>query len=829
MTKKSFRTTLFCATMLMGVMPSHAFAEGAAPSSTADDSDETPSSTAGGDSNAIVVTATRRATTLQDAPINITAIGSQELAAQHIDDVKSLSAFTPGMTVIDTGANGAGDIILRGISSSDTSASGTTANSALGVYLGEVPLYLDFKLIDIQRVEVLEGPQGTLYGLGTLAGAVRYIPNRPNTDTFSIDVHGRAFGESHSGQVGLDGDITVNIPIIQDHVAFRTATGYYHNPGFIDYNYVLKQPGISDPQPVRGPTAADGSFGTTAQQEANFNKVADANFEHTFSTRNQLLLEANSNLKVFLTWAHQDTTTDGRQANQAGVLGTGPYESAKRYLEPVNRKADLFSAEFNVNLFDFADLVATTAFTNQRILRSADNTDLLLDLNYGYEAFPNFSSYNTSETHYRQFNEEIRLVSTHGGPFNWVIGGFYNNRRSDSQYHEVVPGFGEYFSIPRPDDVEYISFVTTRTKEKAVYGEGTFHITPKWQITGGIRYFGYDAFINGGTDTPMYGGGLSRVPYPLVTPWQDNFAPTRVHGGDASDSGVVWKANTSYKFSDDLLAYFTYSTGYRTGNANRVAPCILPLLPGQNVCALPDELFYGPDKTANAELGVRGTLLDRRLHFTADVYHIDWTGIQVPSQTVNGAVGIIKNAGKAVSQGFDLAVQFKVTPNFVLQGTYAYDDAHLTQDAPGLVVSDGVSLPAFSGDRLPGSTKNSGSAQATYTYPLANGDDIRFNWTTTFTGDIYSRVGLRGNGEVIPGYTVHSASITYEADKFSVSLFADNLFDKYAITAIQNDLSSYNRVRTDFGQLPSEGVVERYYSHAVLTPRRFGVDIRFHY
>ena len=180
------------------------------------------------------------------------------------------------------------------------------------------------------------------------------------------------------------------------------------------------------------------------------------------------------------------------------------------------------------------------------------------------------------------------------------------------------------------------------------------------------------------------------------------------------------------------------------------------------------QLFYGPDKTANAELGVRGTLLDRRLHFTADVYHIDWTGIQVPSQTVNGAVGIIKNAGKAVSQGFDLAVQFKVTPNFVLQGTYAYDDAHLTQDAPGLVVSDGVSLPAFSGDRLPGSTKNSGSAQATYTYPLANGDDIRFNWTTTFTGDIYSRVGLRGNGEVIPGYTVHSASITYEADKFSV-------------------------------------------------------------
>lgn len=807
---RSMRKTLLGATMLMGVGATPAFAQNTAP-----DSD------AGGNREEIVVTATRRATKLQDAPINISAISSDQLEKNRIDDVKALSAFTPGMTVSDTGPNGSGNIILRGINSSDSSTSGTQSNSALGVYLGEVPLYLDFKLIDLNRVEVLEGPQGTLYGLGTLAGAVRYIPNRPETDRFSLDFHGRMLGESHSAQPGFNMDAAVNIPIIQDHVAFRTATGYYYNPGFIDYNYLLKQPGVSDPQPVRGATAADGSFGTAAQQAANFYSKKDVNYESTFTTRNQLLLEANPNLKLYLTYAHQETKTDGQQANGAGVLGTGKYEGPWRYLEPVDRKSDLYAAEFNVNLFNFAQLVATTAYTNQKIQRSGDNTDLLLDLNYGYEAFPNFSSYNTSTARYHQFNEEVRLVSTHGGPFSWVIGGFYNNQRYGSQYHEVVPGFGEYFDIPRPDNVEYISFVNTQTKEKAIYGEGTFHITHAWQVTGGIRYFKYDANIIGGTDTPMYGGGLTRTPYPLVTPWEDNFAPSRVKSGSTGADGIVWKANTSYKFSDDLLAYFTYSTGYRTGNANRVAPCSFPLLSGQNVCALPNELSFGPDKTRNMEIGVRAAMLDKRVQFTVDAFKIDWNDVQVPSQTVNGAVGITVNGGKAVSQGFDVSGTLKITPRLVLQGTYSYTDAHLTEDAPGIVVSGGVNYDAKSGDRLPGSTKNSGSAQMTYTYPLANGNEIAFNWAATYVGDIYSRVGLRGSGEVIPSYTTHRASVTYRAKMFEIGLYADNIFDKYAITAVDNDRSSYNLVRTD--------VVERYYRYGVLTPRRFGIDFRFHY
>lgn len=795
----SFRNALLSASILAGVAAMPAWAQ-------------TAPATAEGDGDEIIVTATRRETTLQDAPINISAIGAETLSRQRIDDVRGLAAFTPGLTVADTGPGSTGNVILRGISSADTSL-GANTQSALGVYLGEVPLYLDFKLIDLARVEVLQGPQGTLYGLGTLSGAIRYMPNRPNTDRISMEYHGRYFGVAHGSSPGVNGDVMVNLPIVADHIAFRTATGYYDNPGFIDYPYLLQQPGKSNPQPVRGTTAAQGSFGTPADYAANFYRRKDLNYERTFTTRNQLLLQASPSAKLFLTYAHQTTDTGGAQANGAGVLGTGRYEAPWRYAEPRSRKADLYAAEFNLGLGHVADLVATAALTNQKNRAQSDNTDLLLDLDYGYEAFPNFSSYNTNETIYRQFNGEVRLVSTHGGPFSWVIGGFYNNQRQQSQYREYVPGYPEFAGIYRPDNLEYMSFVNTRTKEKAAYGEGTLKITDAWQVTGGLRYYEYDAFAQGGTDTPLFS---KNTPYPLVV-----FAPKRIKSGATSAHGMVWKANTSYKFSDALLVYGTYSTGYRPGNVNRVAPCILPLPPGQNVCALPNELAYQPDRTRNAEIGVRSSLFDKRLQLTASAYRILWTGIQVPSQTVNGAVGITVNGSKAKSQGFDLSALLKVTPQLTVQGTYSYVDAKLTQDAPGILVSQGETFGAFAGDRLPGSAKHTASAQATYTQPLDNGAEVEATWATSYIGDIYSRTGLRANGEVIPGYVTHRAAVTYRTDRFDVGLFADNIFDKFAITSINNDRSSFNQVRT--------GVIERYYSQAVLTPRRIGVDFRVRY
>lgn len=760
--------------------------------------------------DAIIVTGTRRATTIMDTPINIQAIGGDELEAKHIDDVRDLAAFTPGMTIADTGPSSAGNIVLRGLSASDTGASDQNYDNVMGIYLGEVPLFYDFKLLDIARVETLLGPQGTLYGLGTMAGAIRYLPNRPDVESWEGSVHGRVYDKAHATKTGYQVDGMINIPIVKDHIAFRSATGYYYDPGFIDYTMLVQEPGVSLPQP-------SGTEGVTdADYAANLYTKKDRNYEKTITTRNQLLIQTTEDLKVIFTYAYQQTKSDGGQYNSAGVLGTGKYESAARYTEPTKRQANLGSMEINANIADIADLVSTTAYTKVDTKSRRDNTDLLLDLDYDYELFPAFTSWSETTSHRKQFNQEVRLVSRHGGPFNWVLGGFYNNQRLQRDYAEHVPGHPWVDLETNPEELEYVSYTKSKVTEKAIFGEGTFHVTPDWQVTGGARYFKYTSQIAGAQTLPLLGQPLS--PY-----------DKEVRGGTSGKSGWVWKLNTSYNFTRDLMAYATYSKGYRIGGPNTVAPCDDPLPPGQNICGLPDELQYGPDTTKNIEVGFRAQLFDRKMTFNFNVYHIDWSGIQVASSTVNGATNITVNGGTAVSKGFETSFQIKPVPGLSIQGTYAYNDAHLTEDVPGIITVREVpndysyrfvQLDALKGDRLPGSTKNSGALGVTYTMPFKDGT-ISANWTATYRGSIVSRLGWdRAYGDKLPSYVLHQASLTYDTDKYSVSLYANNIFDKYAVSTVDNDRSRIG---------VNDGVVVRYYHQSVITPRTVGIEASFKY
>ncbi len=813
---KSFKTSLLSATFLSStIIATAAFAQNAnAPAEPQANTSPAPTAIAAAmtEPGDIVVTGTRRATTIQDTPINISALSGDTLAGQRIDDVRDLAAFTPGITVNDTGARSTGQIIARGINASDTDDSGANYDDALGVYLGEVPLYYDFKLLDLERVETLLGPQGTLYGLGTLAGAVRYIPKRPNTTEIQAEAHGRVYGKDHSARLGYQADVVLNIPIVKDHIAFRTVGGYYYDPGFIDYPLVLRNPGTSLPQ-------AGGTGNTIGPDyDANLRKVKDTNFDKTYTTRNQLLFMLNPDLKAIATYAYQQTKTNGRQANSAGVLGTGKYENGSRYIEPVKRSGNLISLEINANLWDIADLVETTAYTKVKTRDVGDVTDLLLDLDYDYEAFPAFSGFYTSDTERKQFNEELRLVSRHGGPFSWTLGGFYNRQKYRSFYFETTPGLADFFGVADadPNDIEYASFIRSKLTEKAIFGEGTFKITPAWQVTGGARYFKYSSKVIGALVLPLLGDPVS--------PFDGTPA-----GGTTGKSGWVWKFNTSYKFTPDLMVYGTYSKGYRVGGPNRVAPCPVPVPEDQqNACALPNEQQYGPDTTKNLELGVRAQVLDRRLSFNFDVYRIKWEGIQLDSVTFYGVTGITVNGGSARSKGFEASFSARPIPELTVQGTYSYTDAKLTQDVPDLIAyrttpGDYNSRPkitriaALSGDRLPGSAKNSGSLGATYTYPLGDAQLIG-NWTATYRGNVVSRLGYdRAFGEKIPSYVTHRASLTYSTDLYDITLWANNIFDKYAVTSIGQDRSRIG---------VNDGVAVRYYTRAVLSPRTFGLEGR---
>lgn len=868
---------LLSATALSGLSPIAAYAAEEAPADAASAADAA-------DSQTIVVTGTRRAIMLQDVPINISAASAETLAENRVDTVRDLAAFTPGLTVRDTGTNGA-TIIMRGLTTSDAGVGASTSSNSEAIYFGETPMYIDLKFMDIARVETLLGPQGTLYGLGTMFGAVRYIPNRPNADKWEGSMHGRLFGQSHSDDVGVNGDATLNVPIVRDLLAFRGSVGYWNNPGFIDYNYLLREPGVSLAQPggplgnpadqagslnyylnSRGvltyerdiigvnpttgapPNGWYGSIGTPEQIEANMRSQKDANFEHTFSSRAQLGFYPAYWLRVYGSWVHQETDTGAGQTNSGGVLGTGKYESAKRYLNTSNRVANLFSIETEADIGSFAQLVSDTAWTRQKQSTFSDQTDLLLDLNYDYELFPAFSATTQGKNKTTTFNQELRLLSKHGGPISWVLGGFYNRQHTSREGHEETPGLNAFHqrTAPgawgdRPDDWEYASRGSTAKTEKAVFGEATWNITDNWQVTGGGRYYKYELDTTGGSTTPLLRGPFARLygtkvnsrgqtvadftkdlgPNPAFQPGLVNITISPSH---AEKSGFVWKGNTSYKFSSDLMAYVTVSKGYRLGGANTSAvPCTEEILnsTGQKLCLLPNEQFYGPDTTLNKELGIRFGLFDGKLRGSLAVFHIDWKGIQVPGAAVNGASGITVNGSSAVSKGVELAFVARPIDGLTINGSYSYTDAYITADIKGLIaynIGGASKADALSGDRLAGSPKHSGALGATYEMPVNDaGDMLALNWTATYTGNIYSRMGLRGYGEKLPGYFNNRAYIGYRfvEQELQVKLYADNIFDKYAVTGIANDRSN---------RIINSGVVSRYYGQSVLTPRRFGVE-----
>lgn len=203
---------------------------------------------------------------------------------------------------------------------------------------------------------------------------------------------------------------------------------------------------------------------------------------------------------------------------------------------------------------------------------------------------------------------------------------------------------------------------------------------------------------------------------------------------------------------------------------------------------------------------------------------------QVDSATYYGVTGITVNGGSAKSQGFETSFQFKPVPQLAIQGSYSYTDAKLTEDVPGIITirttpNDYDGRPKFTqldalGDRLPGSAKNAGSLGATYTVPMGEGS-ISANWTATYRGNVVSRIGWdRGYGDKIPSYVLHRATLSYETDKYTVSLFANNIFDKYAVVSVGQDRSRIG---------VNDGVAVRYYRQTVVNPRTVGVEARIKY
>jgi outer membrane receptor protein involved in Fe transport len=591
---------------------------------------------------------------------------------------------------------------------------------------------------------------------------------------------------------------------------------HYNDPGFIDSPFLVRESGVSDPEP---------DFTDPAAVATNLRRDDDVNGEETLSARIGLRWAPTDAIDATLTYYHQDMDVAGRTQNHVTAFGTGKYESANRYAEPNDRQNRLLALEITADL-GFAELTSATGFATYEELGQRDQTDLLITLEYAYEAFPFFSAFTRENQKEDTRTQELRLVSQGDGPWSWIGGLFYLSQESDGASREFTPHYDEYLGGElRPDSLEYINVVLEDLTEQAVFGEVGYEITDRWQVTVGGRYYDYTYETESGASTPLFLTAFFDLP--------PDETGVELEPNSQGDDGFLFKVNSSYRFSDDLMGYLTISEGYRIGSANGVAPCPDPLPPNQIICALPDEFQYTPDSTTNYEVGIRSQWHDQRLTFNASAYFIDWQDPQLSSATANGAQPITKNGEGAETKGLELSLDAQVTDRLNIGFSYAHTKAELSDDAPDLLrlftpPGFGPSNPAvyvdgLTGDRLPGSPENQGTFSVGYEVPLNGQWGLDLNYSLTAIGDVLTKTGARAGGEQLGGFTVHSASAVLRGGPWTLSLYGQNLFDKFAVTGVRSTPLFVQTVADE----NSDPVRVRSYSHDILRPREIGV--RFSY
>jgi outer membrane receptor protein involved in Fe transport len=754
----------------------------------------------------IQITASRRSSTVQEAPLNITALDADVMKDQNITQLSDIARWVPGLSVADQGGRNGSPIIVRGL---NTNSSGPGSDGGtVATYIGEIPLVIDMKLIDIERVEVLIGPQGTLYGAGTLGGAIRYIPNKPILDETSGSLYGDIFTLSESDDTGGEAGFVFNTPLIDDELAVRFAINYLDEPGYIDYNYLVREGGVSLPDP---------DWSDTDAVNSNLKQVEDANFEQTTTAKAMLRWQPNDTFDATLSYFYQKQEIGGRSIVHGDSLSEtnplssviGDYESAYRYQEPRDKEDTLLSLEVSVDL-GFAELTSATGYSEFEALGQRDQTDLLIRLDYSYEEFPGFSSFTREVDESDNFTQEVRLVSTGDSELSWIVGGYYNKFESFGDSREYTPGFDQYVvdnwdaAQLRPDSLEYISVGETEVTESALFGEVTYNVTDKLTVMLGARFYQYEVISRSDSDLPL-----------LDTVYDAEYDPTFIdidlEEYSADDDGSLFKVNASYQFSDDVMGYATISEGFRIGGSNGIPACDNNVGEQQNICAQPDELLFEPDTTTNFELGFKSTWFSNQLHFNAALFMVEWENAQIAGATEVGQQPFTSNAGQAESSGIEISSRALLSDNLIAYATYAYAKAELASDAPG--------IGAENGDRLPGSPEQQFSFGATYSTEVFSGTSLDINYGLTYQSDVYSKVGLRDNGEALPGYSISNMSAKFSEDNWSVTLYVDNMFDKYAFSSVRRDVGDITTA--------NDPAIQRNYGHYLITPRKVG--LRFEY
>jgi iron complex outermembrane receptor protein len=801
-----------------------------------------------------LVTATRRETPVQDIPYNISAVSGKELRELQITDIAQLARWVPGMILVDQGRRSSAPLIIRGVSVSDltfSEASGGNSNgNTVATYVGEIPVYIDLVTTDLQRVEILRGPQGTLFGANSLAGAVRYIAVPPNTDAFAVDVNADISAIDKSDDPSTQLDAVINVPLLE-RLAFRAVGNYQDRAGFIDQNYLVLEPGFSNPEP---------DFNDPADVSANLRRDEDVNDVEMWYARASLLWDITDNLDAMFTYHYQDQTVGGRQVNhrdslqviaddQGATIPDGFYDNGSRVKEPNEKTNNIFELVVTADL-GFAELTSATGYVDYDDEGNRDQTDLLLTFGYTYADFPTFTAFTREVNEEESTTQELRLVSSGDGPLSWIGGFFYADQKRDASSLEFTPclydtdptcppggsGVSEIPAIVAQfgNDVEYIQLEDRQLEEWALFGEVSYQFTDQFQMTFGARYFDVEDDFSESIGLPLLNQILGIDP---DNPGEQ-IALNSTSAKESVDD-VIYKFNASYDINDESMAYFTFSQGYRNGGSNAIANCDDLPVNDNVVCGSAGQLAYKPDTTDNYELGLRNQFLDGRMTLNGAIYYIHWDQVQVGDVSESGAFPITLNGDDATSKGLELEFNWQINDNWAFRGSYAYTDAELANDAP--LLAEGT---AQKGDRLPGTPEHQGTAFVHYTRTLNADLELSVDYGLTAQSNVLTKLGRGGGnccrpydgvtdfvnpgpGESLSGFAVHYASVMLSAERWSARLYANNLWNKEQVTGVRADRSLIGRA--DGGFDPAVEYAYRRYFNYVLTPREIGLDLRYRF
>ncbi|MFU8878050.1 MAG: TonB-dependent receptor [Wenzhouxiangellaceae bacterium] len=756
----------------------------------------------------ILVTATKRERTLQEVPFSINAQTQADIQRTGADSLEGISRNVAGLSIQNLGP-GQSQVAIRGVAAGQVVRDQPGVKEQVGIYLDESVISLslftpDLDLFDLSRVETLRGPQGTLFGSGSIGGTIRYITNQPDP-TVAESAFEVEFNTVDGGNSGNHFKGMFNAPFGNGKGAFRLV-GYHTNyPGFVD---ALREGG---------------------GREKNVNEGRRSGL------RAALMFQPTDNITITPRVIYQEISADGFNRQEEFNLFANPFPSDRPAVTLGDNEVFLMSDErFEDDFalldltasisFDGFDLTSVSSYTDRDILVSRDASTLSgsVSVDLGFpDAAVLLSSDLRDTTEVEQFTQELRLSSNTEGAFDWLIGAFYSD--TDRFYRQRLPtpgfdgftdgtlGAGTAAAVANgfPANSPFNSDLPYNIEQFALFGELTWYPTDRLALTAGGRYYDFDEVRTITT------GGL--------------FA--------AGDTGVVDKTSSDgfnprfladYKLTDEVSINAQVSQGFRLGGVND--PLNIPLCTPEDLAIFGDFQDYDDETLWNFELGVKART--RTMTFNAAVFHAEIDDLQVTLDAGSCSSRVVFNVPSATSTGVEAEFTWEPTDRlyFALAGSYVDAEFDSTvRDGEGNIIG-GIEK----GNRLPTVPETQFSASAAYTHPLEFGNTLADGFVTASFQHVGSRftqpgdqvegagvfahglpfAGMTGNEVTtvdlkLPSYEIFYLSGGLDFGKYVVTLFVDNVFDKNALLSFDRERGGRARLAFHTNQ-----------------PRTFGINLR---